>query len=366
MRLTTPGANILASSYTHICQWGKLSKGLLRAQARYHLPIRSQKHHLMTRTSSYKAGLAWFAALGSIWVFVLVALGAFTTTIGAGMAFADWPLSNGSVNPHGWLTEIDKFAEHSHRLSGTMMGLITIALTVWLHRSEQRAWLRRLGWWALAIVIFQGLLGGTRVMFDRIHVPGFEMSFGQMLRIPHGVLAQVYVCVLFAIAAGLSRPWVEDTLGTASERVRRLGWWCAALLFVQLTIAATMRHNYAGMAIPTFPYSTPEGSLLPGSWDYRVALQFAHRVMAAVIGIAILVYSHFLWRDKSLQPLLRGASVLLLGLVTLQIFLGAQIIWTGRSVYMTTGHVLIGALTFATTFGVAFFTHRGSIERDRS
>jgi cytochrome c oxidase assembly protein subunit 15 len=320
----------------------------------------------MTRTSSYKAGLAWFAALGSGWVFVLVALGAFTTSIGAGMAFADWPLSNGSVNPHGWLTEIDKFAEHSHRLSGTMMGLITIVLAIWLHRAEKRAWLRKLGWWALAIVVFQGVLGGTRVMFDRIQVPGFEMSLGQMLRIPHGVLAQVYVCVLFAIAAGVSRPWIDDTLGAASERVRRLGVWCAALLVVQLAIAATMRHNYAGMAIPTFPFSTPGGDLLPATWDYRVALQFAHRVMAAVIGIAVLVYSHFLWRDKALRPLLRGASLLLVALIALQIFLGAQIIWTGRSVYMTTGHVIVGALTLATTFGVAFFTHRGSIERTRS
>ncbi len=317
----------------------------------------------MKRLSSHQPGLAWFAALGSAWVFVLVALGAFTTSIGAGMAFPDWPLSNGSVNPHGWLTEIDKFAEHSHRLSGTMMGLITIVLAVWLHRAEERAWLRRLGWWALAIVVFQGVLGGTRVMFDRIHVPDFEMSFGQMLRIPHGVLAQVYVCVLFAIAAGLSRPWVNNTLGTAGSRVRRLGWWCVALVFVQLTVAATMRHNYAGMAIPTFPYSTADGALLPASWDYRVALQFAHRVMAAVIGAGILIYGHFLFREKSLALWLRLASLLLVGLVVLQILLGAQIIWTGRSVMMTTGHVLTGALTLATTFVVAFFTYRGSIER---
>lgn len=320
----------------------------------------------MTRTSTYKPGLAWFAGIGSVWVFVLVALGAFTTSIGAGMAFPDWPLSNGSVNPHGWLTEIDKFAEHSHRLSATMMGMITIALLVWLHRTEERAWLRKLGWWALGIVLFQGFLGGTRVLFDRIHVPGFDMSFGQMLRIPHGVLAQVYVCVLFAIAAGTSRPWIENSVGTASERVRKLGWWCAALLFVQLTIAATMRHNYAGMAIPTFPYSTPQGDLLPASWDYRVALQFAHRIMAVVIGVAVLVYGHFLARDKSLHPLMRAASLLPIALIALQIGLGAQIIWTGRSVAMTTGHVLVGALTLATTFAVAFFTHRGSIEGARS
>jgi cytochrome c oxidase assembly protein subunit 15 len=320
----------------------------------------------MTRTAAYKPGLAWFAALGSMWVFVLVALGAFTTSIGAGMAFPDWPLSNGSVNPHGWLTEIDKFAEHSHRLSGTMMGLITLVLAFWLHRTEQRAWLRRLGWWALAIVIFQGFLGGTRVLFDRVHVPGFEMSLGQMLRIPHGVLAQVYVCVLFAIAAGLSRAWVENLLGAPSERVRRLGWWCVVLLLVQLTIASTMRHNYAGLAIPTFPFSTPEGGLLPAQWDYKVVLHFMHRVMAAIIGVMVLVYGHFLWREKSLIAPLRAASVLLVAAVAGQIYLGAQIIWTGRSVYMTTGHVILGALTLATTFVVAFFTQRGSIERPRS
>jgi len=319
----------------------------------------------MSRTATYQPGLAWFAAVGSAWVFVLVALGAFTTSIGAGMAFPDWPLSNGSVNPHGWLTEIDKFAEHSHRLSGTMMGLITIVLAVWLHRSESRAWLRRLGWWALAIVIFQGVLGGTRVLFDRMHVPGFEMSFGQMLRIPHGVLAQVYVCVLFAIAAGVSRPWAANTLGAPSPRLRRLGGWCVVLLLAQLTIASTMRHNYAGMAIPTFPYSTPEGALLPAAWDYRVALQFAHRVMAAFIGVAILAYSHLLWREKSLSLLLRSASFLLVALIGVQITLGAQIIWTGRSVTMTVGHVVVGALTLAVTFLVVFLTRRDSMEGTR-
>jgi len=319
----------------------------------------------MTRIKTYQPGLAWFAALGSAWVFVLVALGAFTTSIGAGMAFADWPLSNGSVNPHGWLEEIDKFAEHSHRLSGTMMGLITLALAVWLHRGEERAWLRRLGWWALGIVIFQGVLGGTRVLFDRMHVPGFAMSFGQMLRIPHGVLAQVYVCILFAIAAGLSRPWIENTLGTARPLVRRLGWWCVVLLFVQLTVAATMRHNYAGLAIPTFPWSNADGGLLPAAWDYRVALHFTHRVMAAAIAIGVAAYGHFLVRDRGLAPVLRGASLLLVGLVAGQIWLGAQIIWTGRSVTMTTGHVILSALTLAVTFGVAFITHRGSMEPAR-
>jgi heme a synthase len=320
----------------------------------------------MSRTTTYRPALAWFAALGSAWVFVLVALGALTTTLGAGMAFPDWPLSNGSVNPHGWLTEIDKFAEHSHRLSGAVMGLITIVLAVWVHRTEARAWLRRLGWWALAIVIFQGLIGGKRVLLDSLAVPGFEMTLGQMLRIPHGVLAQVYVCVLFAIAAGLSRPWIEGRAGDAGPRVRRLGWGLVALFAVQLTVATAMRHNYAGLAMPLptlSPPSIPAGSLLPAAWDYRVALHFAHRVMAALIGVAALIYGHYLWRERALAPFLRGCGVLLIALVTFQIVLGLQVIWTGRSVIMTTAHVVFGALTLGTAFVVAFFTGRASIDR---
>jgi cytochrome c oxidase assembly protein subunit 15 len=319
----------------------------------------------MTRSSQYQPGLAWFAALGSAWVFVLVTMGAFTTTIGAGMAFTDWPLSHGSVNPDGWLEDIAMFAEHSHRLSGALMGLITIGLAVWLHLREERRWLRRLGWWALGIVVFQGLLGGKRVLFDSLAVPGFDMTFGQMLRIPHGVLAQVYVCVLFAIAAGLSRPWVEGhggLVGAPRPSTLRLGFWCLFVLLTQLWVAVAMRHNYAGMAIPTFPFSTPDGDLLPATWDYLVVLQFSHRCLAGVLAVLIPAYTMALWREPGVSLVLKIVSALLVALLVLQIFLGAKVIWTARSVYVTTGHVVIGALTLATAFLAVFFVYRDSIE----
>lgn len=315
----------------------------------------------MHRTADYKPALAWFAALGSAWVFVLVTLGALTTTIGAGMAFPDWPLSNGSVNPHGWLTEIDKFAEHSHRLSGAVMGLVTIALAVWLHLREERAWVRKLGWWALGIVIVQGFIGGKRVLLDSLAVPGFEMTFGQMLRIPHGMLAQIYVCVLFAIAASVSKFWTQGTLGFAGPRVRKLGLICVGLLLLQLTVAVTMRHNHAPPSIGAFPeHSAP---LLPVAWNYLIALQFVHRVIAASIALAILVYGHYLSREQTLATGVRAGSFLLVVLVATQIYLGIQTVWTGRSVTVTVGHVVMGALFLATTFLFVFLTHRPAHER---
>ena len=318
----------------------------------------------LPRTAAHKPALAAFAAFGTVWVFVLVTLGAFTTSLGAGMAFPDWPLSNGSVNPEGWLENLSMFAEHSHRLSGTTMGLISIATAIWLWRTDARAWLRQLGWLALAIVVVQGVLGGTRVLLDAMAVPGFQMSLGQMLRIPHGILAQIYVCMLIAIAVSCSKNWITRPVPVGAA-LRRLAVVCCALLLIQLTIAAAMRHNAAGLAIPTFPYSTADGHLLPARWDFRVALQFAHRVMAAVLAVALMLLAWVIRRDRGSTLAMRAAASALVSLLVLQILLGAQIIWTMRHADMTTGHVVTGALLLATTFWITWVAHRDVLERNR-
>jgi cytochrome c oxidase assembly protein subunit 15 len=296
-------------------------------------------------------------------VFLLVTLGAFTTSIGAGMAFPDWPLSHGSINPKGWLQDLSMFAEHSHRLSGMMMGLITIGLVGWLWRREERRWVRQLGYWALGIVIVQGLIGGQRVVLNAIEVPWFHMSLGEMLRIPHGILAQVYVCVLIAIAVACSKSWIERTkpLGPA---VRRIGGVCTVLMFVQLVIATIMRHNAAGLAIYTFPYSTPppDNHWLPDVWNFRIGIHFAHRVMALVLAFALTWFAWAVRRDPaSTMPMKAGASALI-SLMVLQILLGAQIIWTMRGPEITTAHVVVGALTLAVTFWLTWIAHRDQIE----
>ena len=321
-----------------------------------------------SRTLTYQPTLAWFAALGALWVFGVVTLGAFTTSIHAGMAFPDWPLSNGSINPAGWLTEIDKFAEHSHRLFGMVMGLLAIGLVVGLHRYESRGWVSKLGWASLAIVVIQGVLGGTRVLQDEIMVPGFAMSLGEMLRIPHGILAQVYTCTLFAIAASLSRPWVDNraaSAGGVSRGIHRLALTATLLIFLQLVVAALMRHNNAGLAIPTFPL-TPEGGLLPTQWDFRVAIHFTHRVMALILTGILSWLSVSLWRASTKGGGFRLAAGLIVSLLIGQILLGAITVWSIRNPYYTTAHVIVGALLLATVFTVTWWLHRQAFARTQS
>ena len=316
----------------------------------------------LPRTNLYKPALAWFAAFGTFWVFVLVILGAFTTSIGAGMVFADWPLSNGSLNPPGWMDDLAMFAEHSHRLSAGVMSAVTIILAVWIWRVEQRAWLRRLAVFAVGLVLVQATVGGLRVLLDHLHIAMVDTSVGRLFAMLHACLAQLFVCTLIAITVSCTRGWINSG-EVGHDNARRAGVICCALLFIQLGVAAVMRHSFAGLAIPTFPYSTPDGGLLPETWNFRIAIHFAHRAMAVVLAGALTWFAYKLWIDPKTSAGLRIGALTLVGLLTSQIILGAQIIWTHRSAATTTGHVAVGALTLAVTFCLTWVASRTLIER---
>jgi heme a synthase len=301
------------------------------------------------RTDAYKSNLSGFCFLTFAVTLVLLYAGGFTTTIGAGMVFPDWPLSNGSLNPPGWTTDEAMLAEHSHRLLGALVGNLAIILCIWMYFREERAWLRKLSYAALALVIFQGLLGGMRVLMVNVDLAKV-----------HGVTAQVFLCLLAAIAAGSSRWWREVPVSVGSEqaqawnRQRMLGFLLCGLIIAQLVVGAVMRHRGAGMAIPYFPHSAPDGSFLPVSWNWATMVHFSHRVLAVVISVMLV-----LWVWKILQSAVSTRAMKVFGIISLcllvlQIYLGASIIWSTRQPFPTTLHVLNGALLLSFTWIATF------------
>src|SRR5579862_2915327 len=118
------------------------------------------------RRPAYRPSLAVFTAFGAAWVFVLVILGAFTTSINAGMAFPDWPLSNGSLNPKGWLSNEAMFSEHAHRLSAGVMSIVIMVIGAWVWRTDSRRWMRKLAVFAVVLVLVQAAVGGLRVLLN--------------------------------------------------------------------------------------------------------------------------------------------------------------------------------------------------------
>ena len=293
--------------------------------------------------------LSRFAKLVVAATFLLILVGGHTTTTGAGMAFPDWPLSNGSLNPEGWLTNFFMFLEHSHRLTaGLVAGLVSV-LFGWVLR--RRAILPR-GTVALALAAFigvfaQAVLGGLRVVLDPQGVAATTTAIATTFRILHGCFAQIELCLLVALAAMLSPVWTQIAASPRLRGVRRLGWSTAGFVFLQLIAGATMRHLGAGLAIPTFP-QMPDGGWMPRVHNAFIDLNFTHTRLGAVL-VTLLVIALVLRAIGTADPRIVRPAALLLGLLAAQIALGMFVIWNVRPPILTTLHVVNGAALLATT-----------------
>ena len=180
----------------------------------------------------YPAGLHRLAIAAAVVTFLLLSVGGIVTTREAGMIFPDWPLSNGSINPEGWLTNADKLSEHGHRILGSVVGLLTIWLAVWLHRRDERRGVRWLGWAALAAVIAQGLLGGLRVTEN-----------SNSLAMIHGCSGQAYFMMMVALAyltSADSRRAPEAGRDAWSLVIASLG--VILVVYMQIVHGARLRH----------------------------------------------------------------------------------------------------------------------------
>jgi cytochrome c oxidase assembly protein subunit 15 len=190
-------------------------------------------------------------------------------------------------------------------------------------------------------------------------------SVGRIFAMAHACLAQIYICTLLALVLPVTRPWIErPAAGAAGARIpwRGLAVGCVVLLVLQLAIAAVMRHSFAGLAIPTFPWSTPAGDVLPADWNFRVGIHFAHRAMAVVLSVAIIWLAIRIHRDPAAGRAARQVSLGLCVLLVVQIVLGAASVLTYRHAYATTAHVLVGALMLASCFGLAWWSYRDAID----
>src|SRR5436190_11294332 len=111
-------------------------------------------------SARYNSTLHRVALLTAIATFPLIFMGGLVTSHGAGMAVPDWPNSYGYnmflFPPRFWVGGI--LYEHTHRLMGTVVGLLSIILAIAAFKWEKRIWVRNLALAVLAAVILQGVL----------------------------------------------------------------------------------------------------------------------------------------------------------------------------------------------------------------
>jgi cytochrome c oxidase assembly protein subunit 15 len=220
---------------------------------------------------------------------LLIVAGGLVTTTGAGLAVPDWPTTFG-YNPFffPWSGMVGAvLIEHSHRLLGAAVGILSVALATaaWVGRCDRP--LRALAVAAVALVCVQGLLGGLRVVLRQ-----------DALAVVHGCLAQGFF-VLTAVLVTVTGPEWNRLLSagdaTRLAGVARIGVGVATLLFGQVVLGALTTH--AGWFV----------AHLTGA-------------VVAVAGTGALVAAA-LWRARAVAPI-RWRARVIGGLLVIQVGLG--------------------------------------------
>ncbi|KDA53901.1 hypothetical protein EG19_02695 [Thermoanaerobaculum aquaticum] len=280
-------------------------------------------------------GAELFARTAVAATFLLVVAGGLVTSQGAGLAVPDWPNTYGSNMFFFPLSRMTGgvYYEHAHRLFGSLVGLTVLALAAYL------SWLRkprgtvRWAWVLVLLVVVQGVLGGLRVTGKLTlsqDPAALEPSLG--LAVVHGVLGQLVLAGLVALAVGLAANRRGSDEGS-------LLWprWLWGLLLLQLVLGALQRHFAQGLLV-------------------HISLATVVLLMAA-LGAARLLGS---------SPLRTWARALLV-VVGLQVVLGFAALWvrgyppgaraqTPLEVLLTTAHQAGGALLLSLATALAVRT----------
>ena len=273
-----------------------------------------------------------FSLIWTLATLFLVVAGGLVVSHEAGLSVPDWPLSYGKVMPP---MEGGVFYEHGHRMVATTVGFLTIILAVWIQRTDKRAWLKRLGWAALGIVILQGVLGGLTVLY----------LLPKAISISHACLAQLFFSLTVAITIFTSPSWksaldcVEDS---GFPSMRSMAIVAPLLVLAQVALGAAFRHKALGI-VP-------------------------HLAGALVVTLLLLYFVAVVLTQYSQVSLMRKMALALTWTTLAQVVLGIAAYLTRLSVLgdqpasvmvgFTVAHVATGALTLAFTIALAILTLR--------
>jgi len=296
----------------------------------------------MKKQISYSPWLHRIALLTAGATFLLIVIGGIVTSTESGLAVPDWPTTFGYNMFLYPLSEMvgGILYEHSHRLMGSLVGLLTIGLLIMLLVKDSRRWIKWLGGAALIGVSVQGILGGLRVT-------ELNLNFA----IVHACLAQAFFALLCGICWFTSRDWIENQNQPGSivdnvlaKKLRRLSLITTCLIYVQLIFGAILRHT---------------GNRLD-----------AHLLFAFLVTLHIFLLVRRLFSmNEDTERFGQTLPLLLLGLLAVQLMLGLGAYVTKLTAVgatasalltdiVTTAHVAVGALMLVSSFVITLKIYR--------
>ena len=307
--------------------------------------------HVMTPKVVF--GTAVAAALAT-WIMLLI--GGTVNPTGSSLA-CTWeatdllfPTCNGAAFP---AMEGGVLYEHGHRLWGWLVGMFTVATLIgaWA-RPEVVTSTKWLTFFALFLVLGQGLLGGLTVYF----------GLNPYLSTGHLVVGYSFLALMLVVAWRLAPSRSADP-GRGLELARGLIGVTAVVVLLQIVLGGIIRHFGAGMACGADPIGCQGAGFWPD--HYQQQIHMTHRYMGYTAALLVIVTAVIASRRAraagrpAIAKIALGAGLV----VVAQVALGLLTIITGE----------VAAVAFHTAFGgllltlmVALWTGFGPLGQPRT
>ena len=267
-------------------------------------------------------------------LFILLVWGNIVAGLKAGLACPDWPLCHGQFIPsYRW----DVYVEFIHRVLGAITSVLIIVLA-WKRLRKYGSYFKLIPVVCVLLLIIQIVLGGLVVLL-KLPVDLTTVHFANAIII-------FSLTLYMAFFDGQNRVPKVSFSGPAGIFIL-----LSLLIFIQAVLGAYVRHSASGLACPDFP--TCLGFWVPPSLSGQVLNHYSHRILAYLIFIVFLALLVFSRKSKNFdiaRPYLKTAFVFII----IQIALGAVVVLSGLTFYVTALHLSIGLVILSLTLFIWF------------
>ena len=267
--------------------------------------------------------------------FALIAVGGLVRATKSGLGCGtDWPHCSGRVIPI--FGEPAVVIEYSHRLAAAAVVLLLGTLAVMAvrrYRDVPRIMWASIG--AFGLVMFQAVLGAIVVKLE-LEAESVVLHLGTALSL---------LALLIYLWASV-RAYEGDSIAPADEAASRSARFAAFGVLVLMLLGSYISGTAgAGAAFDDWPLMN--GKLVPDLGIEAQALHFAHRLVAAIVGVVVFVVGFRLVRRGN-DPRVARLAHAAMGLFAVEVLIGAANVFTGLNSAFVTAHLATGAAIWAT------------------
>ena len=277
----------------------------------------------------------------------LIYMGAMTVSTRSGMAFPDWPTSDGVLWPswNYFMSQTDRFYEHVHRLFGEFVGFLAI-MTLMFSRHFERERNFKLALLIFIMVCIQGGLGGLTVAKNTLW----------LTTVLHGVFAQLCLAAMCYLVLKNTKLYNEKIPEEGFEpKLKGLAKFTLGAVVIQLLLGAVFRNKSK-----VFEFSETGKVIYKEVIEGNASWLFSHMTFALPVAILLFTLGVVLMKFKTVSKTYKFFGMSFHLMVTMQILLGVVAFLTvynreqGKfgfaETVLTSAHVVNGALILALTF----------------